>query len=130
VEIAALTVVKVNPNQGSYLQLVGTVLGGATGNLGTISYEWTKTSGDDPSDDSGYASVFAVDVFRLNTVVELGALTEGSVYAFRLTAFARGKELAFANGRHTHQPKVGTRITLVPTNASLGSQHALSVGPC
>jgi hypothetical protein len=89
VGIKALKVKKVNPNAGSYLQLMGTVLGE---NLGTISYEWTKTGGDDPGIDSGYLSVFAVSALRLNTVLELGALNEGSVYSFRLTAFAQGDD--------------------------------------
>lgn len=34
--------------------------------------------------------MFAASPLRLATVLELGALTEGSTYAFRLTAFARG----------------------------------------
>ena len=39
-----------------------------------------------------YASVFAASPQRLATVLELGALTEGSTYAFRLTAFAQGDD--------------------------------------
>jgi hypothetical protein len=89
VGIAALKVQKVNPNAGSFLQLRGTVTGD---NLGAISFEWTKTGGDDPGLGSGYLSIFAVSASRLNTVLELGALNEGSVYSFRLTAFAQGDD--------------------------------------
>jgi len=89
VGIEALTVSKVNPNAGSFLRLVGNVNGE---NLGTVSFEWTKTSGDDPNSASGFASVFAASPMRLATVLELGALTEGSTYAFRLTAFAQGDD--------------------------------------
>ena len=88
VSIKALTMKKVNPNAGSFLPLVGSVTADTA--LGTVAYEWTKAFGDDPTADSGFESVFAASRLRLATVLELGALTEGSTYRFRLTAVASG----------------------------------------
>ena len=67
VSIAALSVKKVNPNRGAYLQLIGSVGDGsgdgaddggsggssAAGGLGAVSFEWAKTEGDDPNEGSG-----------------------------------------------------------------------------
>ena len=67
VSITALSVKKVNPNHGAFLQLIGSVgdssgdgaeddgSGGssAASSLGAVSFEWTKTEGDDPNVGSG-----------------------------------------------------------------------------
>jgi len=84
--IRGLKVSKVNPNPGTYLQLRGRLLSDPSVFEGDLSYLWTKTSGDDPSVTSPYASVFAAAPTRLVTVLQLGALTEGQTYNFRLTA--------------------------------------------
>jgi hypothetical protein len=84
--IKALSVAKVNPNPGSYVQLQGRLVSDPATFEGGLSYLWTKTEGDDPASDSIYTSVFAVATTRLNTVLQLGALTEGQTYSFRLTA--------------------------------------------
>ena len=84
--IRPLSVAKVNPNPGSFVQLRGTLVSDPAKFEGGLTYLWTKTDGDDPSSDSIYATVFAVAPSRLNTVLQLGALTEGQTYSFRLTA--------------------------------------------
>ena len=91
VSIAPLSVTKVNPNPGTYVSLQGTIAGDESA-YGIVTYEWTKTAGDDVADDSGYTSVFAVSSTRLLTVLDLGALTFGSTYSFRLTATASGED--------------------------------------
>ena len=85
VSIAALRQKKVNPTVGSYLELVGSIVGDPL-DFGTLNYLWTKASGDDASEP--YTTVFATAANRIRSVLELGALTAGTTYAFRLTAFA------------------------------------------
>jgi hypothetical protein len=91
VSIPALGVKKLNPNPGTFASLQGRIAGDASA-YGIVTYEWTKTAGDDVSADSGYTSVFAVSPTRLLTVLQLGALTQGSRYKFRLTATASGDD--------------------------------------
>jgi hypothetical protein len=91
VSIAPLAVTKVNNNAGSYLQLSGSILGDTT-KYGTLTYLWTRTAGDAPAASTGYSTVFASSVNGLNTVIQLGALTAGTTYRFRLTAYAQGDD--------------------------------------
>ena len=54
----ALTVTKVNNNAGTYLQLGGNIVGDPA-KYGTITYEWTLTSGDEPTADSGWVDLYS-----------------------------------------------------------------------
>jgi hypothetical protein len=122
VSIAPLSVTKVNPNPGTYVSLQGTILGDTT-TYGVVTYEWTKTAGDDVAADSGYTSVFAVSTSRLLTVLELGALTQGSTYAFRLIATATG-----TNNTHADSVSAFAEISILVNSPPSSGSFSASPG--
>ena len=114
VTVAAPAAAKVNPNDGTYLALVGDVTVDAAGGGAALAMTtWSKLSGDDAAlaagadddggdddadDDDGFggggvASHFAVATSCAGgvttcytTVLSLGTLAAGSTYTFRLTS--------------------------------------------
>jgi hypothetical protein len=125
VSILSPSIAKVNPNPGTFVSLEGAVFGGSTTN-GVVTYGWTQTAGDAVTADSGYTSVFAVSTTLLVTVLELGALTHGSTYSFRLTATSTRTDDIHADSVSAFA-EISIHVNSPPSSGSFSASPAYGV---
>jgi len=95
VNINPLTVAKVNPSPGTFLNLQGQSSAGPGRRI--TQTQWSLLSGDARSSSSLFSTAPTSTQPNLNAVINLGILTAGSTYVFQLTATDDSRAQGYSN---------------------------------